>query len=259
MTRISIVTICFNNPEDVKSTCDSVDLQDQRPFEHIIIDGSTGQDIRLLMQQAPQPGFRCSFHEPDKGISDAFNKGISNCHGDVILLLNAGDRLYDNHTLAHVAQVFNTDPALMWCHGAMELMRGGQKVIIGKPFERRKLYRGMRSTFHPTMYLKASLYRKHGNYDTSLKMAMDYDMLCRIADEKCRFIDVPLARFEPHGISTNRYMDALKESYRCYRKYFGFSLMQEVWLLRQWLLHVLLESKAGPWLYNMKRKLAKNI
>ena len=115
----------------------------------------------------------------------------------------------------------------------------------------------MRGTMHPTMYVKKELYTKHGMFDINLKMAMDYDFLCRIAGEKNIFIDYPLCTFDPNGVSTNKYLDAMKESYAQYRKYYGWSFKQLVWGWRLTLLHYLLNSGFGKWLYAKKVKMGK--
>lgn len=245
MPTLSIITIAFNNLQDVVATCNSVDAQEHKPFEHIIIDGSTNKEINNYLASNTQPAYRKWITEPDEGIADAFNKGIKKSAGAVSLLLNSGDTLYDAAVLQKVNEVFENDKNLMWCHGKLELMRGGIWVVVGKPFERSKLYRGMRGTFHPTMFVKKELYEKHGLFRKELKMAMDYDFLCRIADEKNTFIDYPLARFDPTGISSAKYLEAMRESYAAYRSYFGSSMKQTFWSRRLTLLHYLLQSRLG--------------
>ena len=257
MNRISLITICFNNLEELKETCLSVDAQLQKPFEHIIVDGSSKPDIKNWLEGTPQPAYRSWLCERDKGISDAFNKGINLATGEITNLLNSGDKLYDETVLQQVSDTFSKDPSLAWCHGKLNTMRGGIWVFIGKPFEFSKLYRGMRGTMHPTMYVRRELYKKYGTFDTSLKMAMDYDFLCRIAQEKSTFIDYPLSTFDPNGISSNRYLDAMKESYGQYRKYYGWSLKQLLWGWRLTGLHYLLNSAFGKWLYSLKVKMGK--
>lgn len=255
MPTISVITISFNNLQDVIETCKSVDEQELKPFEHIIIDGSPNKEINNHLTSAPQPNYRNWTTEPDEGIADAFNKGIQKATGEITLLLNSGDTLYDKSVLQKVNEVFEKDKDLKWCHGKLELMRGGVWVIVGKPFERAKLYRGMRSTFHPTMFVKKELYDKHGLFKKELKMAMDYDFLCRIADEKNTFIDYPLARFDPTGVSSVKYLDAMNESYAAYRSHFGGSIKQTIWGWRLTILHHLLQSKIGKQLFLLKKKL----
>ena len=77
-TTISVITICFNNPDELISTCKSVDEQICPPDEHLIIDGSTNKKIINWLTKLPQPSYRKWIHEEDNGIADAFNKGIKN-------------------------------------------------------------------------------------------------------------------------------------------------------------------------------------
>ena len=86
---------------------------------------------------------------------------------------------------------------------------------------------------------------------------MDYDFLCRIANEKFAFIDYPLATFDPTGVSSKNYLNAMKESYAQYRKYYGSSLKQTLWGWRLTALHYLLASNFGRFLYRIKVKIGK--
>ncbi len=257
MNRISIITICFNNLDDVIATCASVDQQAVAPYEHLIIDGSSKPDIKEYLENGTQPSYRRWICERDKGIADAFNKGVMNAKGGILYLLNSGDTMYDNTVLEKVERTFTQDPSAMWVHGKLNMMRGGLWVHIGKPFEKDKLYRGMRGTLHPTMYVRRELYDKHGFFDINLKMAMDYDFLCRISAEPFVFIDYPLATFDPTGVSSTNYLKAMKESFTQYRKYFGPSVKQTLWGWRLTAMHYLLESPVGRLLYKLKVKMGK--
>ena len=255
MPSISIITISFNNLTELRETCNSVDIQKQLPFEHIIIDGSTNTDIRNFLQSGSQPVYRKWISEPDDGIADAFNKGLAMAKGDIVVMLNSADTLYEASTLNTVAEFFERDSGLQWIHGKYQLIRGNQKVIIGKPHEKSKLYRGMRSTCHQTMFYKKSLHDKYGLYNTSEKIGMDYDFLCRIADEPFLFTETVLINFAPQGISSANYLPALKDARRIYENHFGKSFMLQLWQLRLKLLHYLLKSPIGNFLYKLKKTL----
>ena len=76
MEQLSVITISFNNLKELQQTCDSVDYQTLHPFEHCIIDGSSNNEISEWLSNTVQPVYRKWICERDKGISDAFNKGI---------------------------------------------------------------------------------------------------------------------------------------------------------------------------------------
>jgi glycosyltransferase involved in cell wall biosynthesis len=255
MNRISAITICFNNLAELQATCQSVEAQEMPPFEHLIIDGSSTSDIRTWLEVTPQPAYRRWICERDNGIADAFNKGVHHFKGDITVHLNSGDRFYNSAVLQKVTETFENDPALQWLHGQVHLYRGGQWVTVGKPFEKGKLYRGMRSVAHQTMYVRRGVYDRRGLFDTGLRYSMDYDFLCRIAEEHNTFIPYPLATYDPHGISSTQYLKAMAEGRSVFRRYYSEPVKQALWGARLTLLYKLLHSPVGKTLYSIKARL----
>ncbi|MCE2847831.1 MAG: glycosyltransferase [bacterium] len=255
MCRISVVTICFNNLEELKRTCKSVDEQHNSPHEHWIIDGSNSKDILHWLNTTPQPAYRKWVCEPDKGIADAFNKGIKRSTGEIVQLLNAADIYANNDVLARVSEAFDHDPISQWLTGKIYMSRVGSMVLVGKAFNAQKLYRGMRSISHPTWFVRRSVYNELGDYDGRYKIAMDYDMMCRLKDHKAAFLDLPLVIFDDSGISTQNYLAALKETKQVYHSHFGFSLKMEIWQIRLSVLYWLQKTPLGKFLFLIKRKL----
>ena len=213
-------------------TCRSVDEQTVSPFEHLIINGSSTTEIEDYFSTNDTATFRGVFNERDNGIADAFNKGIKKTEGDVILLLNSGDCLYDKNVVKIVLEKFDEDKDLMWLHGKYRFNRSGLWVTLGKPFEEKKLYRGMRSLSHQTMYVKKELYDRHGLYDSSYKIAMDFDFVARIRKEKFLFLPEILATGIPGGISSSQYNLSLKEANRVVKKHLGKTWKNNLWNFR---------------------------
>jgi glycosyltransferase involved in cell wall biosynthesis len=209
-----------------------VDKQIIQPFEHVIINGSTNDEIQKYFENTTPVPYRKVINESDKGIADAFNKGIERSTGDVIVLLNSGDLLYDENVVKVVLSKFDGDKSLMWLHGKYRYQRSGVWVTLGKPFDPEKLYRGMRSLSHQTMYVRRELYDKYGLYDNSFIIAMDFDFVARIRFEKFLFLNELLAINVPGGISTERYNVALKEAGIVVKKYLGISWKNKLWTLR---------------------------
>jgi glycosyltransferase involved in cell wall biosynthesis len=254
MEQLSVITICFNNLSDLQLTCDSVDAQSVKPNEHYIIDGSTNQEISEWLQNSPQPPYRKWICERDKGISDAFNKGIQLTTGSLIHILNSADIYFSNSVIEKVLTFFEIDSSIQWASGNIYMKRGGIWVNIGVPFDPGQLYKGMRSVSHPTWFLKKELYQKVGNFSLDFKIAMDYDLLCRLKNEPYGYIDQTIVRFDDSGVSTNQYLKSLKENVKVYESYYGFSIAARVWQFRLSLLFYLLQSKFGKFLYGIKAK-----
>jgi len=252
--KLSIITICFNNLKELIETCDSVDCQIEKPFEHIIINGSTNEQIKDWFQNQFDKNYRQIVNERDTGISDAFNKGILKAKGDVIHLLNSGDIYYDNSVIQFVAKKINELPSIKWVSGNIVLHRGGIWVNIGKPFDKRQVYKGMRATSHPTWFVKKEVYDRLGLYK-NYSIAMDYDMMCRIKEEPYAYINYTLIKFDNTGVSNSRYLDSLKQNIEVYESNFGYSLKSRLWQFRLKLLHLFLKTRLGKKAFSLKMKL----
>lgn len=254
MNAISVVTICFNNLADLKLTCQSVDLQAIKPFEHLIINGSTNTDIHEWLTKQNQPAYRQWVSEPDQGISDAFNKGVQKATGSIIHLLNAGDIYFSTDVLNMVLTQFNTTPSISWVSGNILMQRAGIWVEVGVPFDANQLFKGMRSVSHPTWFLKKSVYERVGNFSLKYKIAMDYDLMCRLINEPYLYIPKTLIRFDNKGVSTSNYLQSLKDNTLVYESHFGYSLKSRLWQIRQRMLFYLVQSNFGKLLYSIKMK-----
>lgn len=88
--KISVITVVYNDVEHIRETMESFFAQTWAEKEYIVIDGgSTDGTADIIREYANQLAYWCS--EPDNGIYDAMNKGISHCSGDWINILNSGD------------------------------------------------------------------------------------------------------------------------------------------------------------------------
>lgn len=251
---LSVITICFNNLQELIETCRSVDSQTVLPCEHLIIDGSTNEEIVSWLLKTPQPAYRRWIHERDKGISDAFNKGISHAKGQLTHLLNSGDKYASGQSIETVMRCFDEDPSLMWTHSLYIQHRGDVDVITGSPFEEGKLWRGMRTVAHPTMFVKKEVYDRHGLFDTDYKIAMDYDLLVRIRKEKSRFITTPLVYFAPGGASMVQFKKGLQEVKKSYTMHIGSSMKLTLWQWRSALLINFMQTGLGKRLFRWKNR-----
>lgn len=252
--KISTVTICFNDLEELKRTCKSVDIQNEKPDEHLIINASTTSDIDDYLKSVELPEYRRWENIKDEHISASFNKGIESSKGSIVHLLNAGDEYYDEKVIGLVSNEFDKDGDLMWTHGNYLQYRGGTWIVTGKAFNPQHLYRGISTIGHPTMFVKREMYNKHGLFDRNKKIAMDFDFIVRISDEKFKYIDYPIVKFYPGGTSSEKQASGKKEEKESYIKYKGNSLKMQLWFLRSNLLDKITRTKLGSKLFQLKNK-----
>ncbi len=255
MKGISVITICFNNLADLQKTCATIDSQSRLPDEHWVINGSTTPAIEEWLLHTPQPAFRKWINERDDGISDAFNKGIRNAGFAITHLLHAGDGYASADVLEVVSAFFEKNTVVQWISGNISMVRGGKAVTVGKPFEKTKLYRGMRSVSHPTWFVKKEVYERIGYFSSDYAIAMDYDMMCRIADEPYAYLDKVVVVFDETGVSSSNYLQSLHENRKVYESHFGYSYLLVGWQLRLKILHHLLQTSFGKWLFGVKKRM----
>ena len=88
--RVSIVTPSYNQGRFLEETIRSVLLQGYPDFEYFIIDGgSADESLEIIRRYEPWLTYWTS--EPDRGQSDAINKGWARATGDVVTYLNSDD------------------------------------------------------------------------------------------------------------------------------------------------------------------------
>ena len=88
--KISIITVCYNSEAHIEEAILSVINQSYDNKEYLVIDGGS-KDGTLNIIEKYKDRIDYFVSEPDKGISDAFNKGIKAASGDIIGILNSDD------------------------------------------------------------------------------------------------------------------------------------------------------------------------
>jgi glycosyltransferase involved in cell wall biosynthesis len=123
MPKISIITPCFNAENYIEQTILSIIEQDYDNLEYIIIDGgSTDGTINIIKKYEDQITYWAS--EPDRGQSDAINKGIAKATGDIFNWINADDYL-EKGILKLIANEFSDNEIDVLCTNTMLFNESG--------------------------------------------------------------------------------------------------------------------------------------
>lgn len=177
---ISIATVSLNAEATIERTLKSVveqhNVQDR--IEHIVIDGASTDGTLEIVRRFPHVRWQS---ESDKGISDAFNKGLNLAHGEYILYLNADDFLIDPEVLSDTIDFIQRSNHPDWIVGkiAVETKRGLKTLSAPTPPTCKTLYLRNRVP-HPAVFMKTELLRQVGAFDLQYKYAMDYDLWARL-------------------------------------------------------------------------------
>lgn len=180
---VSIITISFNSAKTIEKTILSVINQTYENIEYIIIDGgSTDGTIDIIKKYQDKITYWIS--EPDRGISDAFNKGILASHGNIIGIINSDD-WYEIDAIESVIKLDEQHNADFYI-GAVRYYNKYNNNFIFYPDKnyRRKIKYYMPHMNHPATFFKKEVYNKVGLYDVKYKYAMDYDLFLRVVLNK---------------------------------------------------------------------------
>ncbi|MBC7603405.1 MAG: glycosyltransferase [Ramlibacter sp.] len=167
----SIVTATFNAREALMITGVSLQAQEFRDFEWIVIDGDSHDGTPELISTLP--GVDQWICEPDEGIADAWNKGIARASGQQILLLNAGDT-YSAEMLGVLAREVGPDHITCSHTELCDLDGHSHGVFHARPG---KLWRGMHIP-HNWAAVPAPMYERFGPY-RKLRHSMDFEWFNR--------------------------------------------------------------------------------
>ncbi|MGB2868019.1 MAG: glycosyltransferase family 2 protein [Bacteroidota bacterium] len=177
---VSVITVCLDSADTVRRAVESVLAQTYPRIEYILVDGgSTDETLSILKEY--QSRVKAIVSEPDRGIGDAFNKGIGMSTGEFIQLLNSDDYLPPEKIERSVARL-QANPKAGYVFGDIVKIGedGKQERIEGDPHFPQWIRFTMGRLNHPTILARKSMFDRYGLFDERWHVAMDYDWLLRL-------------------------------------------------------------------------------
>lgn len=199
--KLSIITITRNNLAGLRRTALSIASQTWRDFEWIVIDGaSTDGTLAYLSTLRPAPDFCLS--EPDGGVYDAMNKGLSHAQGEYLLFMNSGDSLCEADTLGQVFAQFPADADIVYGDALFVYPR--KKRLVTHPDHLSLFYFRHGSLCHQATFIRTLLLRESGGYSTDYRIVSDWRQWVVWMLEGRHFIHLPhvVCNYMMDGLST---------------------------------------------------------
>jgi glycosyltransferase involved in cell wall biosynthesis len=202
MTLLSVVTPAFNMAGYLGETLDSVAALSV-PHEHLVIDGASEDGTVELLEGREDPHLTW-VSEPDRGQTDAVNKGLRRASGDLLAWLNADDA-YVPAAVDRAIQHLERNPETKAIFGGINYVDEKGEVfrsLTPRPFSwRRYLYLGS-FVPTPTIIFRRELLDRAPSLDESYVDAADYDFYLRLLrGVRVDRVDEPLVNFRYHPAS----------------------------------------------------------
>ena len=198
---VTIVTPSFNQAAYLEETIRSVLGQIYPNIEYIVVDGASTDGTLEIIKQYEKKLTRW-ISEPDKGQTDAINKGFALAKGGILGWLNSDDTLLPNAVEEAVA--FLTDhPQVGLVYGNAHYIDENSRVIGNFPAAQTNLAKLRSGYVHipqQASFFRKKLWDQVGPLDDSFYFAMDYDLWTRLAAvSELKYIQKLWANFRLHA------------------------------------------------------------
>jgi glycosyltransferase involved in cell wall biosynthesis len=214
---ISIITVVYNCVDSIEETIESILSHDLSNFEYVIVDGgSTDGTVEIINKYLDQ--ISIFVNEPDKGIYDAMNKGISMSTGKFIGFINCGDKLLN----LPLKELFDNSDSYINCFPVL-LSNGLTKAPVN----------GSLLKLKNTLPHQGCFYKKTNEliYDLKYKIFSDFNLNQKIYKNKrqIRVFDNPVVAFhDMGGVSHDKRHS--KEIFQVVKANFGIHFQILSWL-----------------------------
>lgn len=207
----SIATPCWNSALTIERTIKSILAQKFQDYEYIIVDGgSTDGTIDIIKKYEPQFEGRMKWRsEKDKGLYDAFNKGVERSTGIYCWNVNSDDYI-EPDALENIYTFIQNGSwkRLPIISGTARFVSRNGKFLHIMKATKEGLSKAIKEDYigviHPATLVPKEVYVRYGAFDPTFKIIGDLDWFKRVYEKKCQFefMDVILTNMSAGGIST---------------------------------------------------------
>ncbi|MDV3113763.1 glycosyltransferase family 2 protein [Segatella copri] len=245
MKKISIIIATYNAGNVLQRCLDSIRPQKLDEIELLIIDGNSKDDtMDIINKNSDIVDYWVS--EPDRGIYDAWNKGIKAATGDWIQFVGADDQLLKGAITTYLAFLSTDNVSPYDIISAKSYLVNSKDEIIayfGKPYSWNEFRRFMVFSHGTTLHSKQFI-KRNGFFDINYRICGDYEYFMRAGRKlKAAYIDKCLLRFQADGASTK--VDAVKETYQIRKRYNCVANFENYYLYLRGLLYVYYHKLIG--------------
>lgn len=223
MTKISIITINYNDKKGLEKTIESVVNQSFKDFEFVVIDGgSTDGGKEVLEQNSSKINYWIS--EKDSGVYNAQNKGIKVATGEFVIFMNSGDTFVDNDVLSNVSLDLTNEFDIYYGDN-FKVKADGSKRLKTYPEKLSFSFFYGSCINHQSTFIRKKLFEDYFLYNENLKIVADWEFfIYTICHENVpyKYLAKTIANYDFTGISSlDKYKNkVIEERLGVMQKYF---------------------------------------
>lgn len=184
---ISIVTPTFNRRDVLLRAIASVQAQDYRDYEHIVVDDGSTDGTREAVLAIDDPRLRYLRLEERRGANAARNHGIRAARAEIVTFLDSDDHFLRSR-LERTISRFSADPSVDLAISSFETIKGKRSsptmnrgARIDGPTLERLLIAQVVSIAGSAITVRNTALDSVGGFDEGLGRMQDRDLLLRLA------------------------------------------------------------------------------
>lgn len=239
MPLFSIITVCYNAAGTIERTLQSVASQSFTDYEHIVADGASRDSTVEITKRYPHAKV---VSEPDKGIYDAMNKGLSRAQGKYLIFLNAGDKFHCADTLRTIADAIERHDTPGIVYGQTDIVDndgkrlGPRHLTAPDNLTLASFAQGM-LVCHQAFVVLA---RIADFYNLKYRYSADFDWCIKCLQHSRKNVgltDTVLIDYLSEGVTTANRRASLMERFRIMSFYYGFfpTLFRHLGFIPRWI------------------------
>ncbi|MFW5820256.1 MAG: glycosyltransferase family 2 protein [Bacteroidota bacterium] len=225
--KVSIITATYNSSETISDCLKSLNVQNYKDIEHLVIDGASRDETLNLVDSMKERKTKI-ISEPDEGIYHAMNKGIVLSSGDIIGFLHSDDFFKEDDVLQKITDRFLKGSPDIVYGDLFYVSKNNPEKVIRKwksgEFNPKSLKYGWMPP-HPAVFMKKEVYKEYGNFDLKYKISSDYEHMVRIfknRDLKISYLPEVITCMKIGGASNRNLqniINKIKEDYDIIKRY----------------------------------------
>ncbi len=206
---VTVITAVFNGAAELERSIRSVLALDYGAVEYIVVDGAS-RDGTLNVLRAYDERIDAWVSEPDRGIGDAWNKGLALASGTYICLLNCGDAYAPGFIRDHLQGNLGED-ALRY---GTTYLTEGRRVLkrCDREFDPASIEWGF-GFLHTSCLVPRQIYDYIGPFDIRYRIAIDSDWLLRAHRAGVPFVKTAAQNYMCVGGVSDRGWNRAQEEY----------------------------------------------
>ena len=208
---VSIIIATYNSGKTISATLQSIKNQTYPKYEIIVIDNCSSDNTLDQISKEKFSKIKI-YSEPDKGIYDAWNKGIKYSSGDSIFFLNSDDTFFNPNSLKSLVENLKDNFA---AYGNVIYDIDDKLYRNGGSARKLSLAFGMKKFQTPACLFRKEVFNNLGGYNLNYKISADYEFAIKLFNEysfkSLKYVNTDIVKFSLDGVSNTQEKIAYKE------------------------------------------------